>query len=229
MKKTPKTIINADIKDATMAAGKLAFSPGADGGRYATGHIRVNTQPADADTVTVNIGGTSKVYEFDNNSSVSGSNISVTIGGTTAITATNLAAAITTNQGTICTAAAHGTNTTVVDIRSKTAGGALTLSQSAAALVLQDNAQELAAGTRTVYFEQRTITAEDGTRARVRFDTGLTSIEGYIYRNVTSSTNEDNVISTDTITVSGGVIEIVKGTPGYATGNIVRIIVWGTA
>lgn len=92
--------------------------------------IRITAQPADGNTITIN--GT--IFEFDNNASVSGGNISVTIGATLVETIENLALAIeaanasftlfervilasdTTNQGVVvrgCTSlSVSGTNLT---------------------------------------------------------------------------------------------------------------------
>ena len=61
---------------------------------YANTVITSAGQPADTETLTLNDGFNSVVFEFDNNATVSGTNVAVVIGGTAADTLTNLLAAI---------------------------------------------------------------------------------------------------------------------------------------
>lgn len=70
--------------------------------------IAYTGQPADADTLSITAGGTTKVYEFDDDDAVTGTNIKVTIGATAADTYTALGVAITANQASIVQAPASG-------------------------------------------------------------------------------------------------------------------------
>lgn len=60
----------------------------------ATGTVALSANPSDADTVTINDGVTTKIFEFDNNASVGGGHVLVTIGADAAATAAALATAI---------------------------------------------------------------------------------------------------------------------------------------
>lgn len=194
-----------------------------DMGRSATGHIRLSVNPNDADTVTVNVAGTPKIYEFDNNASVTGDNIAVTIGGSAAATATNLRAAINTNQGTVLASAVHGTNTSTVDVAVINQGDALTLTESTAGarVVVQDNAEEAAEAALFYYVLSHTATAEDVTRGRVRIDTRMTSILNYIWHLTGGAWG-------GTISESAGVLEFVNnGVRDYVAGNVITVQAFG--
>lgn len=70
---------------------------------YSKSVITFSGNPSDGQTVTLNDGFTTVVFEFDNNAAVTGSNVAVTIGGSQAATVDNLLAAI---QGTALDATA---------------------------------------------------------------------------------------------------------------------------
>jgi hypothetical protein len=113
------TVTGAIVCNTTSTSGNcvssartLYFNGAADNdwntiGSYATGSISFSGQPADGDTLTID----SIVFEFDNDSSVSGGHISVTIGANLASTLsmlegliennTNLRAVFTVNASTI--------------------------------------------------------------------------------------------------------------------------------
>lgn len=66
-----------------------------DGQLFDTGSIEIDLLPWDGDNITVtDNAGNSATFEFDNNSSVTGDNIAVTIGSSTTAAATNLYNAI---------------------------------------------------------------------------------------------------------------------------------------
>lgn len=73
-------------------SGRLKFK-----GNKATGSIHLSGQPADTGIVTIG----DKVYEFDSNATVTAGRITVTIGGSAALTAAALIAAINANKPTI--------------------------------------------------------------------------------------------------------------------------------
>ena len=76
--------------EAPDGAGMITALNSAGKPYFAQGQLEFTGQPADGDTVT--IGGTT--YEFDSNSSVSGSNTSVAIGTTLPLTISNLTTAV---------------------------------------------------------------------------------------------------------------------------------------
>jgi hypothetical protein len=231
---------------ATSLGSRLREAGGGGGtaqshGRLATGHVRVGTNAQDGDTVTVTVGPvtiegmsyppSSVVYEFDNNAAVTAGRILVTIGGTAALSATALAAAIAANQGAALTAAAHATNTTVVDIASRAPGAAFTLATaSGGRLIVQDNADELLQQALVLWGIRRTVTAEDVARTRIVLNTGLVTVISYSIRLALSAADSTPVAYNGTITATGGVIELTLGTAGgvFAAGNILDATVYGT-
>lgn len=207
-------------------------------GRVASGHIRFTANANDTDTVTVTVGGapgvpgSTRVYEFESTGGVTAGRVLVTIGGTAALTATALATAIRANQGTGILAAAHATDTSVVDVTHRTPGAVLTLATtSGGRLVVQNNGAQLAVTAQAVFATRRTITAEDVTRARVRVATGLSAIDTYPYKVLTSAANQTPLPYNGAATVTGGVIEFSLGSAGgiLAAGNILEITAYGTA
>lgn len=61
--------------------------------------VRLTANPADGNTITITpVSGTTRIYEFESGGGVTPGNIAVTIGGTAAITITNLIAAINANK-----------------------------------------------------------------------------------------------------------------------------------
>lgn len=195
-------------------------------GRIATGHIRVATNANDTDTVTVN----GVVYEFDTGGAITAGRVLVTIGGTAALSATALATAISQRQGNSLKAAAHATDTTVVDIASRVVGAPFALATSSGGrLIVQDNGEELARNQYLRVRIDRVVTAEDVTRTRVRVDTGLTSLVGRPnYRIITSTALNTELAWNGTTTVTGGVIEFTVGTAAaLAAGNLIILDVEG--
>ena len=217
--------------DGFLPAAKLAFEPAVDAGRPATGHIRMLAAGNDADTITVTVGAAAVVYELESGGGVTGGNIAVTIGGTAAETATNLRAAINTNQSGVLASAVHGTDTDTVDVRVLVAGTTLALAESTAGarVAVQDNAEEVAAADRVLYPIRRTVTTEDVTRGRIRIDTGLSNIDSYSVDILTSATDYTRIAwAGGAATVTGGVLELDNaGGTDWAAGNVVVAWVWG--
>jgi len=77
--------------------------------------VTVATNPADKETWELIVGSASETFEFDNDGSVTVGNTSVTIGGTTAITATNLAAALAASTTLAIEGAVNARTTNQVD------------------------------------------------------------------------------------------------------------------
>lgn len=226
----PGEITSGQILNAAIVAADLAFSPGTDLGRCATGHIRVAVNAIDTDTVTITVNAVPVIYEFDNNATITPGNIAVTLGGGAAASATNLRAAIVANQGAILASAVHTVDTTDIDLRVIAAGQAFALAESTAAarLVVQDNGEELAATSRVVYAINRTVTAEDVLRDRIVVRTPLTNIRAWIARFRTAANNFTDIAYNGTVTITGGTIEFdFDGITDPAAANILDLIVWG--
>jgi hypothetical protein len=210
-------------------------------GRPASGHLRFTVAGTDTDTVTVTVGsvvvggltvpGSTVVYEMDNNAAVTAGRVLVTIGGTAALSATALAAAIARNQGASITAAAHTTDTTVIDVAHRVAGGTLTLaSTSGGRIVPQNNGGQLAPTAIAMWARRRTVTAEDVTRARIRIVTGLATIDGYTFRFVLSAADNTTDNYNGTPVVTGGILEFPQGTAAgvFAANNVLELTIFGT-
>jgi len=94
-------------------------------GDFATGTITVSSNPADADTLTLN--GVALTFK----TALTGAAHEVLIGGTTTITATNIAAAINADTASFAMDATSSTNVvTVVATAIGTAGNAVTMAKS---------------------------------------------------------------------------------------------------
>lgn len=207
-------------------------------GRLATGHIRLSGNPADTDTVTITLTRPDastivRTFEFDSNGAITSGNVSVTIGGSAAATATNLATAITGSFGSKeLTGVVHGTDTVVVDVAMQQQDWVLTLAEvdSGGNIVLQDNAEELASELQHLWQHSRTITTEDVARGRVRVDTGLTTVRFYLFRVRKASNDNTEIAYNGTISTSGGVIEFDdNGGTDMAAANILDLLVLGVA
>ena len=191
-------------------------------GRAATSHARLTGAGTDTHTITITTPNKTTIYELDNNGSVTAGNISVTIGATAALTAVALKVAIDANQGTLVSTAI-GPDTDVINITSIKKGTALTLSNSGATFVVQNNGEQRDDDSISkIYTTTRTITAEDVTRTYVVINTGLTTIVNYIWKFTTSS----NVVVAwnGGITVSGGTFTFDNaGATDWASTNILYL------
>ncbi|MGH9462014.1 MAG: hypothetical protein ACRD1X_12395 [Vicinamibacteria bacterium] len=154
-------------------AGRFKFKGG-----KAVGSLHLSAQPSDGDFFT--IGG--KKYEFDNNASVGAGSVTVTIGGSAALTMTALIAAINANKPTIpVTAVVDPVNATGQTCRLTAdrvgSNGNLALTKSGANLVL--SAAAMAGGEngsiQTVARGAHTVDANDVQADAVIIETGLTS------------------------------------------------------
>lgn len=196
-------------------------------GRPATGHIRLASNPStnDTTTITVDLLGTSTAYVFQFGGS--GSNINVTIGGSAAATATNLATAITANIPTaILTGAAHGTDTTVVDVQHKEQGETLTLAESTSGvrIVVQDNGEEKVPTLLHFYAGVRTVTAEDVTRGRIVVQTPFSSVYNFIFRVQNSTSDHSAIAYNGTVSTSSGNVDFDdNGGTDMSAGDVLNL------
>ena len=212
-------------------------------GRVATGHIRLVTQPTDADTITVTAAaatvqgrvvlGSSAVFEFDSNSAVTPGTVAVPIGATAALTAQTLLLAVRGGLGGVVRASVHPLDITTLDVAHTVPGGTLTLSTSAPAtrIALQANDEQQDDSPMIVWMCTRVVSAEDLARGRVRVDTGLVQI-----RNVLVAIHAGQQDTTDkpwngTLTVTGGILEGTMGSAAGAlnAGNVLNFLLLGTA
>jgi len=236
-------LTNAMPANAMVNLGQRLADAGSlmSAGRVATGHIRVGTNAVDTDTVTIAASGATRdgvfvpgstvTYEFETTGGVTAGNIQVTPGGTAALTATALAAAVGSAQGGVVRAVAHATNTTVVDVAHQVPGGTLTITTSSGGrLLVQSNAEGLAKGEVQLYTLRRTVTAEDVTRGRIRLDTGLTTLLSTSLRLLTSATDQTVIPYNGTLSTTGGVVELPQGTAGgvFAANHILDVTAFGT-
>ncbi len=89
-------VIPHDLAGATtdVALGHISSIGYAQNQGENTGTIEFSGQPSDGDTVTMVSRGVTRIFEFDNNAAVTGSNVSVTVGADAAATNLNLFTAI---------------------------------------------------------------------------------------------------------------------------------------
>jgi hypothetical protein len=209
-------------------------------GRLASSHVRIATNPTNGDTLTLTAGpttvdgifhaGSTVIYEFQSSAAAAAGHVLVVTGANAAASATALAAVINATLGVAVTAAAHATDTTVVDVIRDFPGGTLTLTPSSATRTpCQNNAEALAKGDYALYSLTRAITAEDVTRTRIRVNTGLTSIDTVVARIAVSATDNTPFAYNGTVSMSGGVIELTLGTSAgvFAAAQILSIMAVG--
>ena len=85
-------------------SSNFIFNKSSQGSNYDGGNVAFTAQPSDADKITItgcDSSNTAKVFEFDNNSSVAGGSVTVTIGTTLLDTMENLVTAINNLTGTL--------------------------------------------------------------------------------------------------------------------------------
>ena len=85
-------------------SSNFIFNKSSQGSNYDAGNVAFTAQPSDADKITItgcDSSNTAKVFEFDNNSSVAGGSVTVTIGTTLLDTMENLVTAINNLTGTL--------------------------------------------------------------------------------------------------------------------------------
>jgi hypothetical protein len=211
-------------------------------GDSATSHVRLAALPQATDTLRLEAGGAMDrtgvfdpgcdvTYEFTSTGAVQTPGaIAVLIGATLAACATALAQAITPTTTNAVVAEAHSIDTAIVDICHNTPGASLTLSSSAPSrIVTQNNQEGLPLGEYVYIIRKRTITNEDVTRGRLRFDTGWTSIvEGFasLYRSIQDQTPENY---NGTVSMVQGVLELTQGTGTgqWAAGSILQLQLLG--
>ena len=108
--------------------------------------------------------------------------------------------------------------------------GTLTLATaSGGRVVVQNNAGQLAAAAQALYSRRRVVTAEDVTRTRIVVTTGLSALDSYTVRLVTSATDNTPVAWNGTVTATGGVLELSLGATPFAAGHVVEVMAIGTA
>lgn len=153
-------------------------------GLKAVGAIRLNANPADGETVTVGpvpaVGGvTGKRFEFDNNALITVGNVSVTIGGTAALSAIALRDAINANQPTPVGVVAELDPIDVQTVRlygsQPGAAGNLALVGTGAAIDVSGAAMTGGenSGNQTLHRGEHVVTALDVAAGNIMIDTGL--------------------------------------------------------
>lgn len=154
-------------------SGRLKFK-----GAKACGAIHLSGQPADEEIVTIG----DKVFEFDDDAAITAGRVSVTIGGSAALTAAALLAAINANKPTIpVTASADPVDASGSCIRLVAdrvgANGNMVLTEAASNLTVS-GATLLGGENAAIQTPARgayTLTAIDILADNVMIETGLTS------------------------------------------------------
>lgn len=202
-----------------------------DAGQVATGAISFISNPADGDTVAVTIDTEAVIYEFDSNATVGAGHVTVPIGGSSAVTATNLAAVMAAqSQRASLTATQHATDTTVIDLVGMKAGAPLTITESTGGvrLSVQDTGNEREQTTLYWFAQRREVTAHDVLRARIVFNTGMQTV---VWWNVVVQTSPTEPLATGfdgEVLITGGVIEVENtGSTDFALGQMIVVIAAG--
>jgi len=199
-----------------------------DAGRPATGFLGILSNPADGRTLQIDVtppGGvlSSVVYEFDDGGGVGAGNVQVLIGGTAALTATALRAAIVANQGTVLNSAVHPTDTAYIDIATVEPGATMTLTSShPAEVAAQDNADELVPAVLYEYTVQHTVTAAEVAWGRVVIITGLSDIRRW------HADIDPGMFDGSTSDANGQVEFVNDGVNDLVAGDVIVLDVKGT-
>ena len=104
--------------EAPTSAASSVITDSSSNVYYSTGRLDLASQPADGDTISVSLQGTTITFEFDSNAATaSGTATTVTIGGSIATTVSNLVTALNTaDAATTARFAVNGTSTSRIDI-----------------------------------------------------------------------------------------------------------------
>lgn len=200
-------------------------------GAKAQGAIHLaNNTILDGETITIG----NKVYEFDNNASVTAGRVAVTIGGTVADTATNLIAAINANKPSKPV-------TAVIDPKNASgqkinlfadqvgAAGNIALAETVADAGCTLSGATLTggenAGEQTVARGQYAVVAMDVTADNIMIETGLTSPR-YVQVEVRSAAGVPKAHTAE-VTISGSKIRLnFAGATDPAATDIVSWVAW---
>lgn len=153
-------------------------------GLRAVGAIRLNANPADAETVTIGpvpaVGGVNgKRFEFDNNAAVTAGNVSVTIGGSAALSAVALRDKINANKPTPVGVTAEidpvDPSTVRLYADGPGAGGNLALADTGASIDISGAVMTggESSGNQTLHRGEHVVTALDVAAGNIMIDTGL--------------------------------------------------------
>lgn len=173
------------------------------------------TQLLDGDTITLTDGTTTFIFEFDNDSSVAGANISVALGATSTETAENLADAISaTTMGNDFAIAVQGESVRVTD--SRVGGTAL---ESGVFL-----AGAIAANAGAITFDQTVAGAGGFINDGVSGDTFMLGTTQFPNGSFPASIRDDEI---DFIKSGTQVGDVIRFTTGNMAGTIARIVAVG--
>src|SRR5262245_63538365 len=210
-------------------------------GTSATGHIRLSANPNDGDTVVITLTSPrtiiSETFEFNSAGGVTAGNRSVAIAGTSAESATNLAAAINTYMNrALVKATAHSVDTNVVDLKgtlNEDNGNEVTYTittNAPARIVVQSGGDSQIGRNARMSYYTRVITAEDVTRGRVVVGTEFTDIKWFTVHVFTSASVRTRVAYSGTITQVGSPIALDfddDGAVDMSAGNVLTLLIIG--
>ena len=193
----------------------------------AVGYVRFTGRPTDDQLLTIN----GRKYEYDDDASglTAGSDVLWTAGADLDGDEEALAAAINNDASASVSAVADTTND-FVWLYAKvagTTGNAITLASTLSNATI--SAATLANGldaddVDSVVNIRHTITTDEATGGKLRFDTGLSSITGVIVG------FEDNGViaaAAVTYTATNGILVVTEGTTAWAANDVLNIVVIG--
>jgi archaellum component FlaF (FlaF/FlaG flagellin family) len=219
---------NGHFDNATIAFGKVVpYTAAIDRGRPGTAHIRMFAPVVNGDTISITANGTIATYVAANPVLNPTDYLNT---GVPAVDIIALQAVMQAMQGANIVSAVHAVDTTVIDLRSVVAGPLLValVGFGAASVAAQNNYEQLTPASRNIWQFRRTVTAEDVLRTRVRFDTGLTNIRGYVLRVIAAAADNTEILYDGTITITGGVIDMDNtGMVDLALNQIIMLEVQG--
>ena len=194
-----------------------------------SGFFYGNSNPVNASTVGVTIGGVTTTFTFKNPMVAGALNVDAS-SGTTATTMGNLRTVIAAALTDLTVSGASVICDLKISLAAEVAAGtSFALSSSAGAVSAQANSSEVAAGKVGYYLCRRAVTALDVTRTRMVFATGLNSVTSWSVKFTTSATSEAPILWSGSGSASGGDITL-DNTPGIvhaAATNICTIEAWG--
>lgn len=204
----------------------LSGAPRQDLGVFDTGFLQVDVQPADNETFTIDVAGTTVVFEFTSGGGATPGNIEVIKGGTTALTAAAWVTAI--NAQSFSFDALQDANiTNKINWITQAAGLTVTLTDGTTGDVLYGQSTGVRTARNIVPFViDYVLTAQDVTNDEITVRHQFTSIlalQVYDAANTTTSSPWPCVNLID-ITLSGSLIRVENTSTQYNMNNPTDII-----
>ncbi len=225
------TSVENSMLAGSIADAKLSSSLAKRPATLAWGALYMTGIGVDQELLTLN----GRIYELDTDSTVdNGGDVLVDVSGGVSADQT-IAALVTAINGDSATGVIDAVGDATNDIlflyadTTGTAGNSLTVVEAYTNGDVQDSTLNdgTAAAVAAVVSMRHTITtteATGGATAAIRFDTGLTSIDGYSIFLNNAGVVDDGALA---VSISAGVLTVVEGT-AWANNDILEVIVVGT-